>query len=71
MDFLTISLLAFAVLVAGSILIKAVRDPAKGWGGPHERLLREKPSADEPTPARSVTATGPEAAKARRHTPAA
>jgi hypothetical protein len=35
MDFTTGALLVFAVLVAGSIFIKGIRDRARGTGGPH------------------------------------
>lgn len=71
MDVLTIPLLAFALLVLGSIIIKALRDHARGTGGAWEPPIQEKPSADEPTPGRSSTATAAEIAQARKQTPPA
>lgn len=71
MDILTIPLLTFAVLVFGSILIKGIRDHARGWGGGVEPPIREKPAADQPAPGRSGTASSAEIDHARKRTPPA
>jgi hypothetical protein len=71
MDYLTDLLLALAVLVVGSIILKGIRDHARGTGGPWKPPIREKPSADEPTPSRSATASASSVAQARQRTPPA
>jgi len=71
MDILTSPLLALAIVVVLSIVIKAVRDHAKGTGGMWKPPIQEKPSADEPTPARSATANPTTIANAQRKTPPA
>lgn len=71
MDVLTIPLLALALLVIGSIIIKGIRDHARGTGGMWNPPVQIKPSADETTPARSATASVSQAATAQRRTPPA
>ncbi|MDB6114721.1 MAG: hypothetical protein JWQ62_1666 [Lacunisphaera sp.] len=64
-------LLVVSLIGIGWIVFKALLDPPRGAGGHIQPPLREKPSADEPTPARSATASAPEARAAQRHTPPA
>lgn len=71
MDTLIGPLLALALIVIGSILIKAFRDRARGTGGKWQPPIHETPAAAQPTPARSVTATNAEIQTAQKHTPPA
>jgi hypothetical protein len=71
MDYLTGPLLALALLVIASILIKAIRDHARGTGGPWSPPIHEKPASAEPTPDRSATASASVADAAQRKTPPA
>ena len=71
MDILTSPLLALAIVVVISIVIKAVRDHARGTGGVWRPPIQEKPSADEPTPSRSATASPASITKAEQKTPPA
>ena len=71
MDTLTGPLLALALLVIGSILIKAIRDHARGTGGKWQPPIHETPAAAAPTPARSATASTAETRAAEKHTPPA
>jgi hypothetical protein len=71
MDYLTGPLLALELFVVGSIIIKAIRDSARGTGGAWKPPIQEHPSADELTPARSATAESTKIETAQRHTPPA
>ena len=71
MDYLTGPLLALEFFVIGSILIKAIRDHARGTGGMWKPPIQERPSADEPTPDRSAITSPAKSEAAQRHTPPA
>jgi hypothetical protein len=71
MDYLTGPLLALALVVVGSILIKMIRDHPRGTGGMRQPPLHEGPAAAEPTPARTATASNAEAQAAQKRTPPA
>ena len=65
-------LLIYAVTVVLSLVVTGLAHPVRGYGvGPHPPSVREKPSADQPTPARSTTATKAEVAGAQKHIPPA
>jgi hypothetical protein len=59
-------LVVFAVGAGRTQKAKTGRISSKG-----DAILREKPSADEPTPARSVTASPAEVRRAEKATPPA
>jgi len=61
----------FGVVLGLLLLGFLVAGLAKGRPGGAKPASTEKPAADEPTPARSVTATPSEVAAAQRHTPPA
>jgi len=71
MDYLTGPLLALALVIVGSILIKAIRDHPRGTGGMWQPPIHDRPAAAEPTPARTATASNAEAQAAQKRTPPA
>lgn len=64
-------LILFAGIVIGSIIVKALRAPVRGTGGPAHPVVRKNPSADEPTPAKSATTNQATAQRAQLKTPPA
>ena len=64
-------LLVVSLIGIGWIVFKALLDRPRGAGGHLQPPVREKPSADEPTPARSAVAPASTAREAQKHTPPA
>lgn len=72
MGLAAILLLVYSITVVASMLVTAVMHPVRGTGiGPHPPPVREKPSTDEATPARSSIESRRTIAAAQGHTPPA
>lgn len=72
MGFAALLLLVYAITVVLSMVVTGLTHPVRGYGtGPHPPPLRETPSADEPTPARSAIAPKAKAAAAQKKIPPA
>jgi hypothetical protein len=72
MGYLAVFIVGVFVLVVLVIAATHNRKPKQGRiSGEGTAILRDQPSADEPTPARSVTASSSEIRKAEKHTPPA
>lgn len=62
------------VMLLGLVFIvvaRSTKKPARGTLTEGVPVVRDKPSADEPTPGRSALASDRQEEKARRHTPPA
>lgn len=72
MGYIAAFVIGFVLLIAFAVVAASNRRPKQGRissGG--TAILREEPSADAPTPGRSVTATKSEVNKAGKQTPPA
>jgi hypothetical protein len=72
MGYLVFMLLGGVLLVAFFIVVASQKRPKSGRiDSEGTAIVRETPSADEPTPARSETAESARAAEAQKRTPPA
>jgi hypothetical protein len=72
MGYLAVALIGLVLLVALAVAASHNRKPKQGRiSGDGTAILREQPSADEPTPARSATASQSEVRNAEKRTPPA
>jgi hypothetical protein len=71
MGYIAFVILALLLLAFGVVIAVRGKRPPSGRIEGHGAILREEPSADAPTPARSSTAAPDERAAADKHTPPA
>jgi hypothetical protein len=71
MELAVLLLLVYAVTAVASMIVTGFAHPIRGTGGLTQPPSREKPSADQPTPARSSTAPESVAKHAQKRVPAA